>query len=1060
MINQAEVRRRAEGLIKRLRTAMLGEHRVVLKHLVAVLSMTVQDGPLLLVYNHLSAPLHAAPVERVKDLFQIRLSSLQTFDLNQVDNVFLALPAVACVRPALSAQSPGFVDLAEMLYDDAGAPILTATKQTLAAALANFAKSPHQLGMGPQAIRGHVHRLLLSMLLVDLPVHGLLGVIPGPELMKSHYDATLLYWNGDKVELPHGTFHVKALTLEQAIMEAVERVPASQPQTIFIASSLRSMLPDSARAEPLERLLDDARRSSAWAPTRALLEEKVSQLRIQRGMKERPPFFFDSPKLPAFLRDPWAPPPSTPRLDRVHRAELAYVLAELTARRMARERGAERLIQGAKDRFLDVLREGQDNNLKQYFEALQLFYQLGEHHESDVPERIRTLQEKLRYLTDIEDGPPQARATLLLRLLTIAVALANDSASEPLVDQIKALIPAPGTGTYAAYEPHTTGKLDFALVTIARQMVSVAVRAKEIHLAEGAASAAIDRAATLQTLAAKVRALPRFIARLPHERAILTYVCNKLATMAQELAHGLTGGPFLKVRLVTEQITMNEPNDLLIEVKNQSDTYAAINVTLELYFPRHLSTIEGTTLTLARVAPLKTVTERIEVTGQYQGTALLRIDVDYRSSGVDSTPDRGRVHREQLSLSVDVRPTQKSLPPLPLVRPLYPAGHHVESFRQFYGRRAELRRLANLFAALKKETFLVLGPRRTGKTSFIKMIELILTRKEARRHFEIPSAWDTILDLHIPVFFDLLNISNTPTEKSFCRSLYENAYTAVQFKKRMDAPSLYARDTTSMPLLEHALNILLTALPANARLVFLLDEVDVIHGLGVAGLYAQLRALFERHERLLWVLVSARGLHGETQYGSPLFNVVQSIDLRHLSRDETKALVSGPTQGVLFDDDAANEVYQLTSGHPYITNILCNHVMEVLYAHGVSRVKRWMVEEASKAVVKAEGHSKFSFVWKDATPIAQAALAVMAFSRTQMSAHDVLSEIKRFDKIPSHVLSNVDEGLVIRALEALDAKGVLEHDATGWRFSVPLVKTWLRVLVLESPPGSWLGERS
>src|SRR6185295_4985229 len=91
-----------------------------------------------------------------------------------------------------------------------------------------------------------------------------------------------------------------------------------------------------------------------------------------------------------------------------------------------------------------------------------------------------------------------------------------------------------------------------------------------------------SRAARLRGLATRIAVLPRFRARLSHERALLQYICERMAGVATELAEALVDRPLLGLRLLSKRAVVGEPTALAFEVENRSEAHAATDVIVQL----------------------------------------------------------------------------------------------------------------------------------------------------------------------------------------------------------------------------------------------------------------------------------------------------------------------------------------------------------------------------------------------------------------------------------------------------------------------------------------------
>src|SRR5262249_42970686 len=105
-------------------------------------------------------------------------------------------------------------------------------------------------------------------------------------------------------------------------------------------------------------------------------------------------------------------------------------------------------------------------------------------------------------------------------------------------------------------------------------------------------------------------------------------------------------------------------------------------------------------------------------------------------------------------------------------------GAHVESYRDFYGRRAERGVLLGHLAAGRPQNFLVQAPRRAGKTSLLRMVYAVLADvgrlTGIRDWFELPPEQDPALNRTVPVWLNLQGIEglvSQPTSAAFYKAV-------------------------------------------------------------------------------------------------------------------------------------------------------------------------------------------------------------------------------------------------------------------------------------------------
>ena len=261
--------------------------------------------------------------------------------------------------------------------------------------------------------------------------------------------------------------------------------------------------------------------------------------------------------------------------------------------------------------------------------------------------------------------------------------------------------------------------------------------------------------------------------------------------------------------------------------------------------------------------------------------------------------------------------------PLPL-NP-YVAGNPVGDSAAFIGRADVLREVVRVLRRPHSNVIVLFGQRRIGKTS-------ILQHLEARLPDEGP---------YRPVYFDLQDKADWPLG----RVLRELART-VAHALGQPAPTL--GDDPETGFREEWLPAVLDTLPEGCSLVLLFDEFDVLADpegeQAAAAFFPYLRGLLAADpERLQFVFVIGRNVDDLDTIALSLFKGTPYRRVSLLDRDNTADLVHlSERNGTLtWPDEAVEQVWQLTNGHPFLTQQLCSHVWERAYeVRRTSEVRR------------------------------------------------------------------------------------------------------------------------
>lgn len=242
----------------------------------------------------------------------------------------------------------------------------------------------------------------------------------------------------------------------------------------------------------------------------------------------------------------------------------------------------------------------------------------------------------------------------------------------------------------------------------------------------------------------------------------------------------------------------------------------------------------------------------------------------------------------------------------------YVAGNPVGGSEAFIGRTDVLREVVHVLRRPQDNAIVLYGQRRIGKTSVLQQLETQLPGEGPYR----------------PVYFDLQDKAAWPLG----RVLRELARTIAQV---LDLPAPDFDDHPEAAFRDDWLPNALDALPESCSLVLLFDEFDVLADpeaeQAAETFFPYLRDLMAQdRERLQFVFVMGRNVDDLDTIALSLFKGTPSMRVSLLNEEDTTDLVrlSERNDTLRWPDEAVERVYELTNGHPFLTQQLCSHVWE------------------------------------------------------------------------------------------------------------------------------------
>jgi Cdc6-like AAA superfamily ATPase len=261
----------------------------------------------------------------------------------------------------------------------------------------------------------------------------------------------------------------------------------------------------------------------------------------------------------------------------------------------------------------------------------------------------------------------------------------------------------------------------------------------------------------------------------------------------------------------------------------------------------------------------------------------------------------------------------------------------------FYGRE---KLTARILSMLHRNSLMITGERRIGKTTFLHHLRRVLEEDEG-------TEWR-----FFPVFVDLQGVPEVTFFHAIMSEVLDTlrpvpaTRAALRFTPGHDGYD--ARDFSHD--LQMIIAELRTRTPRKVKLAFLIDEVDVLNEYSETA-NQRLRGIFMKSfsENLVAVMSGVAVRRRWKSEVSPWYNFFDEIELLPFTREEAEALIREPVKGVFrFAPDAVETILEISRLRPYLVQKLCVHAMNRMLEEGRSTVRRDDVE-AAEAAVEVDG---------------------------------------------------------------------------------------------------------
>lgn len=361
----------------------------------------------------------------------------------------------------------------------------------------------------------------------------------------------------------------------------------------------------------------------------------------------------------------------------------------------------------------------------------------------------------------------------------------------------------------------------------------------------------------------------------------------------------------------------------------------------------------------------------------------------------------------------------------------YIAGNPITGAEMFFGRQDVFVFIQQALIGKHRDNVIVLyGQRRTGKTSALYQ----MPRRLGPRYVSI------FIDLHglaleglDSFLWELANSIARGLRREYRIELVPLARDAFRANPR------HAFENEFLPRVWAALG--------ERHLLLMLDEAIRLQEQVQARklepeTFAYLRYLMQHFERLNFLFALGEGLESMTKEYASLFSVGLYKKISFLEPAAARALITQPVQEFFrVQDSAVERILEITSGHPYYTQLLCHSIFNHWQHTRAAEIDAAEVDAVVDETVE-RGLAVLKHVWEESTPAEKAILAGAAAAMGEASAanHPVTPEAISHALKQRQILVPSEERT--QAYKSLLARDVLVG-GEQYAFAVDLQRVWI-----------------
>jgi hypothetical protein len=355
----------------------------------------------------------------------------------------------------------------------------------------------------------------------------------------------------------------------------------------------------------------------------------------------------------------------------------------------------------------------------------------------------------------------------------------------------------------------------------------------------------------------------------------------------------------------------------------------------------------------------------------------------------------------------------------------------------FFGRDDVFGFIQENLAAAHQNNLVLIGQRRTGKTSLLKQLPARLG------------------DRYVPIYLDGQSLALDPGLPNFFYSLATEIAFALEDRGLSVGELPEFADSPAATFERKFLTQVRSAI-GDRHLLLLLDEFEELEGAVRRGnldssVFGFLRHLIQHSDNLSVIFCGTHRMEElAADYWSVLFNISLYRHVAFLQQAEAAKLIQEPVgaYGMKYDDLALDKMWRVTAGHPYFLQLLCHSLVN---QHNKSQRNYVTVADVNAALdeILASGEAHFVYLWTESTQAER--LALTALSRMMpltgqanaVQVRDYLEE--RGVPLDRRAVSEALHHLVLRDILRFNRNegDSIVADADAYRWQLGLLGLWV-----------------
>ncbi len=333
----------------------------------------------------------------------------------------------------------------------------------------------------------------------------------------------------------------------------------------------------------------------------------------------------------------------------------------------------------------------------------------------------------------------------------------------------------------------------------------------------------------------------------------------------------------------------------------------------------------------------------------------------------------------------------------------------------------------------QRNVFMLVGQRRTGKTSLLLRLE------------------DYLPSHLLPVYIDCQSLGVSPGMPALLQEFAWHIADVLSIHDLdLEVPEIDVWQTDPTRVFQREfLPAARRLLPADTTLLMIFDEFEAFESMVADGIlprtfFPYMRHLMQHSTGLGFVFVGTRRLEEmSADYWSVLFNIALYRKIDFLSEEAASRLICDPVApNIIYDDLAIDKILRVTAGHPYFLQLVCYTLVKRANQQKTGYVTISDVNVALDEMLRL-GEVHFAYIWQRANLAERAVLAAAAhlMDRNEPLHPEVFAE-----HLQSYSIE-LDPTEVTHALNALVERDimreVMEEGKALYELRIGLVGEWV-----------------